>query len=155
MCYISAEKPWVSFPSERDRLEGKKLPWLFEQACLIKGVSSAVPVPCSAKNTRLQSTEEKLPFVVARYPHSNLRQVEQKFTTPMTPGGAPTHTNGRIWESLYLVNISVFSLYLTFKLISLNKALKEQKIPPQIRKYQIRSPSLFLFPATPFMALHV
>lgn len=155
LCYISAEEPWVSFLFERDRLEGIKLPWLFGQGCLIKGVSSAEPAPCFPKNVRLQPAEEKLPFVVARYPHGKLREAEQKFPTPVTPGDAATHTNGRIWEWVYLVNISVFSLFLAFKLISQSMALKEQEIPPQMRKEKIRSPSLFLFPATPLMGLHV
>lgn len=57
---------------------------------LDKGFGSAVFVTRSAKNVRLQPAEEKLPFVVARYPHSNLREAEQKFPMPVTPGDAST-----------------------------------------------------------------
>lgn len=126
--------------SERGRLEGIVLPRLFEQGGLMRGVSSAVPVPCSAVRGRLQPAQEKLPFVVARCPCRYLTEAEQKLPRPVTP-----HTNERIWESVYLVTISVASLFLTFKLINLNEVLKEQEISSQMRKYKTRSPILFLF----------
>ena len=67
----------------------------------MRGVSSAVPVPCSAIKARLQPAQEKLPFVVARYPCSYLTETEQKLPRPVTPGDASTHTNGRIWECIW------------------------------------------------------
>lgn len=59
----------------------------------MRGVSSAVPVPCSAIKAKLQPAQEKLPILVARYPSSYLTEAEQKFPRPVTPGDASTHTN--------------------------------------------------------------
>lgn len=67
----------------------------------MRGVGSAVPVPCSAARARLQPAQEKLPFVVARYPRSYLTEAEQKLHRPVTPGDVSTHINGRIWEWVY------------------------------------------------------
>ena len=146
VCYISSEEPWRPFIlADWDRLEGITVPWLFEQGGLTRGISFAVPVPCSAIRARLQPAQEKITFVVKRYPCSYLTEAEQKLPRPVTPSDASTHKKWRIWEWAWLVNISVFSFFLTFKKISLNKALKEQELPPQMRKYKTRSPSLFLF----------
>lgn len=59
----------------------------------MRDVSSAVPVPCSGIRARVQPAQEKLPFVVGRYPCSYLTKVEQMLPKPVTPGDASTHIN--------------------------------------------------------------
>lgn len=70
--------------SEWDRLEGIVLLWLFQQGGLMRGVGSPVPVPCSAIRAKLQPAQEKLPFVVARYPCSYLTKAAVRTKAPQT-----------------------------------------------------------------------